>query len=172
MAVAWDLSALRSVGNRITTLGLSNLDVDDEMFGAGAGDLLEAELFEDWVTTDSRRFLSHLAAAGSAWVAPTEVIPATPLPATPLPPVAPEPEPKHGTEHVDETHGPVGGARDEKGCLTSAGYSWCAAKESCIRFFEEDCLADEPAALETDEFGCSTGQREMRVMGEMRGCEK
>ena len=120
MAVAsWDLSALRSVGE---TLGLSNLDVDDEMFGAGAGDLLEAELFEDGVATDSRR--------------------------------------------LSQT---VGGARDKKGCLTSAGYSWCAAKETCIRFFEEDCVADEPAALETDEFGCSTGQREMR---EMRGCEQ
>lgn len=31
----------------------------------------------------------------------------------------------------------VGSDRDEKGCIGSAGYTWSAAKNSCIRIFEE-----------------------------------
>lgn len=34
---------------------------------------------------------------------------------------------------------PLGGDRDEHGCIGSAGYSWCEAKKKCIRIFEEDC---------------------------------
>ncbi|MDD4271196.1 MAG: hypothetical protein PHF50_00065 [Patescibacteria group bacterium] len=37
----------------------------------------------------------------------------------------------------------VGNDRDEHGCIGSAGYSWCAAKQKCIRVFEEDCLSAE-----------------------------
>lgn len=38
---------------------------------------------------------------------------------------------------------PLGGDRDEHGCIGSAGYSWCEAKKKCIRIFEEDCLSAE-----------------------------
>lgn len=31
----------------------------------------------------------------------------------------------------------VGGDRDEKGCIGSAGYTWSAVKDGCIRIFEE-----------------------------------
>jgi hypothetical protein len=34
---------------------------------------------------------------------------------------------------------PIGGNRDEHGCLTGAGYSWCAAKGKCLRVWEEPC---------------------------------
>jgi hypothetical protein len=33
----------------------------------------------------------------------------------------------------------LGGDRDEHGCIGSAGYSWCEAKNKCIRIWEEDC---------------------------------
>lgn len=33
----------------------------------------------------------------------------------------------------------VGGDRDTHGCIGSAGYSWCAAKNKCLRVWEESC---------------------------------
>ncbi|MFZ6035326.1 MAG: hypothetical protein ACOYUB_04255 [Patescibacteria group bacterium] len=37
----------------------------------------------------------------------------------------------------------VGGDVDEHGCKASAGYSWCDAKRSCIRVWEEPCGDEE-----------------------------
>ncbi|MDD5750292.1 MAG: DUF5667 domain-containing protein [Candidatus Pacebacteria bacterium] len=33
----------------------------------------------------------------------------------------------------------VGGDKDEHGCIGSAGYTWCEAKEKCLRTWEEPC---------------------------------
>jgi len=33
----------------------------------------------------------------------------------------------------------VGGDRDSHGCIGSAGYSWCQAKDKCLRVWEEAC---------------------------------
>lgn len=33
----------------------------------------------------------------------------------------------------------IGGDRDEHGCIGSAGYSWCAIKNKCLRVWEEPC---------------------------------
>ncbi|MFZ2038358.1 MAG: hypothetical protein WAV11_00230 [Minisyncoccia bacterium] len=33
----------------------------------------------------------------------------------------------------------IGGDRDEHGCLGPAGYSWCPAKQKCLRVWEETC---------------------------------
>lgn len=33
----------------------------------------------------------------------------------------------------------IGGDKDEHGCLIAAGYSWCEAKQECIRPWEEPC---------------------------------
>lgn len=33
----------------------------------------------------------------------------------------------------------VGGDRDAHGCIPSAGYSWCEAKQKCLRVWEETC---------------------------------
>ena len=33
----------------------------------------------------------------------------------------------------------VGGDRDAHGCIGSAGYSWCEAKQKCLRPWEEKC---------------------------------
>jgi len=44
---------------------------------------------------------------------------------------------------VNTTPGPVlGGDRDEHGCIPSAGYTWCEAKQNCLRTWEEPC--EEP----------------------------
>jgi len=45
----------------------------------------------------------------------------------------------------------VGGDKDEHGCIGSAGYSWCEAKNSCIRTWEEYCTAIAP---KTFSFSC------------------
>lgn len=33
----------------------------------------------------------------------------------------------------------LGGDKDEHGCIGSAGYSWCEAKQKCLREWEEKC---------------------------------
>jgi hypothetical protein len=33
----------------------------------------------------------------------------------------------------------IGGDKDEHGCLIAAGYSWCEAKQKCLRTWEEEC---------------------------------
>ena len=33
----------------------------------------------------------------------------------------------------------VGGDKDAHGCIGSAGYSWCAEKDKCLRVWEEKC---------------------------------
>jgi membrane-bound inhibitor of C-type lysozyme len=38
----------------------------------------------------------------------------------------------------------IGGQKDAHGCLVAAGYSWCEAKNSCIRQWEEYCTAAAP----------------------------
>lgn len=40
-----------------------------------------------------------------------------------------------------ETEQPIrlGGDSDEHGCIGSAGYSWCEAKQKCLRIWEEIC---------------------------------
>ncbi|MFH0927908.1 MAG: hypothetical protein V1821_00360 [bacterium] len=35
----------------------------------------------------------------------------------------------------------VGNDRDAHGCIGSAGYSWCPAKQKCLRSWEESCEA-------------------------------
>eukprot|EP00483_Globobulimina_turgida_P001138 UN01140 len=47
----------------------------------------------------------------------------------------------------------IGGDRDEYGCISSAGYSWCADKNKCLRPWEEDCSSIGDAR---DNFGCVT----------------
>ncbi len=37
----------------------------------------------------------------------------------------------------------VGGDKDEHGCIGSAGYSWCEAKQKCLRTWEEKCQLEQ-----------------------------
>lgn len=39
----------------------------------------------------------------------------------------------------------VGGDKDIHGCIGSAGYSWCEAKQKCLRIWEENCTTANPA---------------------------
>ncbi len=49
--------------------------------------------------------------------------------------------PEGGTFVEDITEAPpvLDGDRDEHGCIPSAGYSWCEAKQKCLRTWEEAC---------------------------------
>ena len=40
----------------------------------------------------------------------------------------------------------IGGQTDIHGCYGSAGYSWCAVKNKCLRTWEEPCTGTTPAA--------------------------
>lgn len=40
----------------------------------------------------------------------------------------------------------VGNDRDENGCIGSAGYTWCEAKQKCLRVWEEPCIDDRSQA--------------------------
>lgn len=33
----------------------------------------------------------------------------------------------------------VGGDKDEHGCISSAGYTWCESSQKCMRLWEEEC---------------------------------
>lgn len=41
----------------------------------------------------------------------------------------------------------VGDDRDEHGCIGSAGYCWCEAKQKCLRNWEEECEPPDSAAV-------------------------
>lgn len=51
-------------------------------------------------------------------------------------------------------NGLLGGDRDSHGCIGSAGYTWCEAKEKCLRVWEEECtditLEDKKVFCEKD----------------------
>ena len=50
-----------------------------------------------------------------------------------------------------QTDKPIGGETDEHGCLNTAGYTWCEAKQKCLRTWEEPC---ETFNLETCNSEC------------------
>ena len=37
----------------------------------------------------------------------------------------------------------LGGDKDEYGCIGSAGYTWCEAKQTCLRTWETPCVSDD-----------------------------
>ena len=37
----------------------------------------------------------------------------------------------------------IGGDKDSHGCLPAAGYSWCEAKQKCLRAWEEPCATKQ-----------------------------
>jgi len=62
----------------------------------------------------------------------------------------------------NNTEKPMGRARDENGCLLSAGYIWCEALSKCLRPWEEECVTEDDksnnsvvlAGDDRDEHGC------------------
>jgi len=49
---------------------------------------------------------------------------------------------------TDETTPPlVGGDKDAHGCIPSAGYTWCAPKQKCLRTWEEACFSSAFEAI-------------------------
>lgn len=61
----------------------------------------------------------------------------------------------------------VGGDRDAYGCIGSAGYTWCAVKNKCLRVWEEKCEVvpivststklEQPVACTMDAMMCPDG---------------
>ncbi|MFH0891659.1 MAG: DUF333 domain-containing protein [Candidatus Falkowbacteria bacterium] len=51
---------------------------------------------------------------------------------------------------ADKESGLIGGQKDEHGCLVAAGYSWCEAKEKCLRTWEDPCVRESAEASEAD----------------------
>ena len=52
----------------------------------------------------------------------------------------------------------VGGDKDVHGCIGSAGYSWCAVKNKCLRVWEEKCEDTPlPVACTMDAMQCPDG---------------
>ena len=45
----------------------------------------------------------------------------------------------------------LGGDRDEHGCIGSAGYQWCEAKQKCLRIWEEPCEEVPAGAVALEE---------------------
>ena len=62
-----------------------------------------------------------------------------------------------GLPSVENTENPkiIGGDKDEHGCLGPAGYSWCEAKQKCLRTWEEKC---EVVSTNTDDIGKKTSK--------------
>jgi hypothetical protein len=101
------------------------------------------------------------------WLAPPGWIPHGPLPSFP----PPKPPPLEGAAANDAEAAtaapppagppgrpspppqPIGGARDEHGCLVAAGYAWCAALEQCARPWEGVC----PGKAKSTEAAACTG---------------
>ncbi len=51
------------------------------------------------------------------------------------------------------------GSADAHGCIGSAGYTWCAASQKCIRSWEENCtVAPQIVGNGTDSHGCKGGE--------------
>jgi hypothetical protein len=48
----------------------------------------------------------------------------------------------------------IGGDKDDHGCLIAAGYSWCEAKQKCLRTWEENCSSGNLVGNDKDEHGC------------------
>ncbi len=46
------------------------------------------------------------------------------------------------TESAVPTQTLVGDDKDEHGCIVSAGYQWCEAKQKCLRSWEEPCVSE------------------------------
>jgi hypothetical protein len=50
----------------------------------------------------------------------------------------------------------VGNDKDEHGCIPSAGYSWCEAKQKCLRVWEEPCATNSSEHICTAEESTAT----------------
>lgn len=47
----------------------------------------------------------------------------------------------------DSNQKPIGGDKDEHGCIGSAGHTWCELKSKCLRAWEENCEEDKKEAI-------------------------
>jgi len=55
------------------------------------------------------------------------------------------------------TQNVVGNDKDEHGCIGSAGYAWCEAKQKCLRSWEEECAVATNNQIQNQEKEQNTG---------------
>ncbi|MFA6039147.1 MAG: hypothetical protein WCV62_00260 [Candidatus Peribacteraceae bacterium] len=55
----------------------------------------------------------------------------------------------------------IGGQKDEHGCLIPAGYSWCEAKQKCLRTWEEACTASSSSSVSGTPVPCAGCDRDV-----------
>lgn len=65
--------------------------------------------------------------------------------------------------YYGEAEKPIGGERDEYGCLGPAGYQWCPSKQKCMRMWEDYCEEY------TDQF---RGDENPELIDSFEECEK
>jgi len=67
---------------------------------------------------------------------------------------------------VASGHGPqrVGSGRDERGCLSAAGFSWCPHSSSCVRGWSQSC----PSGTEVCQQLCAI-EPDFNTMGDLEG---
>lgn len=54
----------------------------------------------------------------------------------------------------------VGNDKDEHGCIGSAGYTWCEAKNKCLRSWEEECGQNDSSKNVSDNISQNRGLQE------------
>ncbi len=67
---------------------------------------------------------------------------------------------------VTPSETPLGGDRDEHGCILSAGYSWCEPKSKCVRIWEEKCfesVEEEIEAILAKKYGKSSDEVKVTI---------
>lgn len=60
----------------------------------------------------------------------------------------------------------VGSDRDSHGCIGSAGYTWCEAKQKCIRIWEENCFDEMQNQLQfllANKFGLNMSEVNVNI---------
>ncbi|MDD5433413.1 MAG: DUF5667 domain-containing protein [Candidatus Pacebacteria bacterium] len=73
-------------------------------------------------------------------------------------------------ESASSTNGQqiVGGDKDEHGCIGSAGYSWCEAKQKCLRVWEEPCQLEQEQEQEQNQ-GTIQNQEQNQNQNQVQG---
>jgi putative hemolysin len=64
----------------------------------------------------------------------------------------------------------IGGDKDEHGCLIAAGYSWCDAKQKCLRTWEENCTTEQNLGIANPaSVYCETNGGTLEIVNEVDG---
>jgi putative hemolysin len=63
----------------------------------------------------------------------------------------------------------IGGDKDAHGCLVAAGYSWCDAKQKCLRVWEENCTETNTQMANPASVYCKDNGGTLEIINEAEG---